>query len=104
MFRVNHQPWCAEEMPRDEEYAEARANLERAGWRVDCLLTRCCPTRIAKKISAHNKADRLTDFLEEVLRRCNFGFWFFGHDHDNRVIDERFLLQWEQISELGLEN
>lgn len=100
-FRVNHHSWWAEEMPSDGEYAEALANLEKAGWRVDCILTHCCPTSIAKKISVHYQADRLTDFLEEVLRRCGFDYWFFGHYHDNQVIDERFILQWEQISELG---
>ena len=56
-----------------------------------------------KKISARSKADRLTDFLEEVLLRCNFDFWFFGHYHDNQMIDERFMLQWEQISELTID-
>ena len=82
-FRVNHHSWWAEEMPSDEEYAEALVNLEKVGWRVDCILTHCCPTSIAKKISAHYKADRLTDFLEEILRRCGFNYWFFGHYHDN---------------------
>ena len=103
-FRVNHYSWWAEEMPSDAEYAEARANLEKVGWRVDCILTHCCPTSIAKKLNAGYSADRLTDFLEEVLRRCRFDYWFFGHYHENRIIDERFILQWEQISELGLED
>ena len=102
-FRVKGLTWWAEEMPSDEEYVEALTNLEKVGWRVDCILTHCCPTSMAKKISARSKADRLTDFLEEVLLRCNFDFWFFGHYHDNQMIDERFMLQWEQISELTID-
>lgn len=101
MFRVNHYSWWAEEMPSDEEYTEATTNLEKVGWKVDCILTHCCPTSIAKKLSVHYKPDRLTDFLEDILRRCDFDYWFFGHYHDNRMIDERFILQWEQISELS---
>lgn len=101
MFRVNHLTWWAEEMPGDEEYAEALANLEKVGWRVDCILTHCCPTSIAAKLNTHYAPDRLIDFLEDVLRRCNFDYWFFGHYHDNRIVDERFILQWEQISELS---
>lgn len=103
MFRVNHLTWWTEEMPSDEEYAEALANLEKVGWRVDCILTHCCPTSIAAKLNAHYESDRLTNFLEDVLRRCNFDYWFFGHYHDNRIVDERFILQWEHISELSCE-
>lgn len=98
VFRVNHHSWWAEEMPSDEEYAEARANLEKAGWKVDCILTHCCPSSVTKRLNTCYATDRLTDFLEEILSRCNFEYWFFGHHHDNRIIDERFILQWEQIS------
>ena len=100
-FRVNHLTWWAEEMPSDEEYAEARANLEKAGWDVGCILTHCCPSSIAAKLSTHYEPDRLTDFLEEVLRRCNFNYWFLSHYHENRIVDDRFFFQWEQISELS---
>src|SRR5699024_8684558 len=31
-FRVNHRSWWKEELPAPEEYQQARANLERAGW------------------------------------------------------------------------
>lgn len=103
MFRVNRHSWWAEEMPGDEEYEEARANLEKTGWNVDCILTHCCPTSIAAKLSARYRPDRLTDFLEEVRRRCAFDYWFFGHYHDNRIIEDKFILQWEQISELAVE-
>ena len=45
--------------------------------------------------------EQLTDFLETVNQRCQFTYWFFGHYHDNRIINDRYILQWEQIS--GLE-
>ena len=45
--------------------------------------------------------DELTDFLETVKQRCQFAYWFFGHYHKNQIVDERYILQWEQIS--GLE-
>lgn len=44
--------------------------------------------------------DELTDFLETISQRCKFAYWFFGHYHDNRIIDEKYILQWEQISQL----
>lgn len=29
--------------------------------------------------------------------RCRFSAWFLGYYHTNRVIDGRYILQWEQI-------
>lgn len=41
--------------------------------------------------------DALTDFLEEVRRRCRFRYWFFGHYHDNGIVRERYVLLYEQM-------
>ena len=46
MYRVNHLSWWEEELPSEEEYQTARANLDRAGWEVDYIITHCCPTSI----------------------------------------------------------
>ena len=91
-------------MPNAAEYAEAETNLERAGWCVDCVLTHCAPTSIAQRMSRHYQPDRLTDFLETVRQRCRFSQWFCGHYHINQVIDERFVIQWEQISKIEADN
>lgn len=56
--------------------------------------------RHSKKVKHRIQADRLTDFSEDVLRCCDFGYWFFGYYHDNRMIDGRFILWWEQTFEL----
>ncbi len=39
----------------------------------------------------------MTDFLEEVKERARFHYWLFGHYHNNKIIDDRFVLLWEQI-------
>mgnify|MGYP006922489641 CR=1 FL=1 len=43
MFRVLGHSWWPEEMPSETEYAEAKTNLGRSGWQVDCVLTHCAP-------------------------------------------------------------
>ena len=96
-YRVNHISWWARELPYDEEYAEARRNLDAVGWQVDYIITHCAPTSIALMGSRHNEADRLTDFLQEVQERAKYHYWLFGHYHDNRAIDEKHILLWEQI-------
>ena len=101
MYRINHQSWWKEELPSEEEYQEARDNLEKHGWEMDYIITHCCPTSVQEELGAgFYQADVLTDFLEEISRRCKFKYWFFGHLHDNRVIREKFVLLYEQIIRL----
>ena len=72
-YRVNHISWWAQELPSDEEYAEARRNLDAVGWQVDYIITHCAPTSIALMGTRHNEADRLTDFLQEVQQNTTTG-------------------------------
>ena len=96
-YRINHISWWAQELPSDEEYAEARRSLDAVGWQVDYIITHCAPTSIALMGTRHNEADRLTDFLQEVRERAKYHYWLFGHYHDNKAIDEKHILLWEQI-------
>ena len=96
-FRINHISWWQDELPSDEEYVEARQTLERLDWKVDYIITHCAPTAIQQKINADFKSDRLTDFLEEIRCRSQFHYWLFGHYHDNRIIDEKYVLLYEQM-------
>ena len=99
-FRVDHRTWWKEELPTDEEYAEAQKNLERIGWAVDYIITHCAPNRVVKKLNSGYTFDRLTTFLEEVRQRAKFHYWLFAHYHDNKIIDKRFVLLWEQIVQI----
>ena len=99
IYRVNHISWWVQELPSDEEYVSWRGEVfDAAGWaQVDYIITHCAPTSIALMGSRHNEADRLTDFLQEVQERAKYHYWLFGHYHDNRAIDEKHILLWEQI-------
>ena len=80
LYRVNHRSWWKDELPCEDEYQTTRANLNRAGWTVDCIISHCCPTSVQDELSGgFYKADALTDFLEEVSQRCRFKYHFFGH-------------------------
>ena len=103
MYRVNHLSWWKEELPSEEEYQTARANLGKAGWEVDYILTHCCSTSVQDELSGgFYQADTLTDFLEEVTRRCKFKYHFFGHYHMDRIIQKKYVLLYEQIIRLKL--
>lgn len=103
MFRVLGKSWWPEEMPSDEEYAEAERNLDKAGWRVDYVLTHCAPTSIVRQLGRQDEVNCLTDFLQTVKRRCEFDCWFMGHYHMDTVLDEKFVIQYRQMTELEMQ-
>ena len=89
-----------EELPSDEEYLIALETLDQANWRADYVITHCASTSIALSMDRHNEADPLTDFLEMVGQRLEYEYWFFGHFHDNRSVDQKHILLWEQIVQI----
>lgn len=97
-FRINHISWWKEELPSEEEYREARRNLDACDWKVDYVITHCCPTSLIPLAGDESyRPDHLTDFLEELKEKLTFSQWFFGHYHDNAVFEEHFHLLYEQI-------
>ncbi len=102
-FRVNHLSWWKEELPSEAEYRTARETLDRCGWKADYIITHCAPSSIQNAI-AHSSytTNALTDFLEEVSKRCRFRLWFFGHYHENFMVREKYILLYEEIVQLKL--
>lgn len=101
LFRVDRRSWWQEELPSGDEYATARNSLDKAGWAVDYIVTHCCPSSVQDELSGGlYQRDTLTDFFDEVRRQCTFEYWFFGHYHENVVIQKRFVLLYEQIIKL----
>ena len=84
--RVEHLSWWKEELPNDEEYAEAYSNLEAADWEVDYIVSHCCPSKyqaLFANCDLSYTPNRLTDFFDEISERCCFKQWFCGHYHQN---------------------
>ena len=103
MYRINHLSWWREELPNDDEYEEARKNLAACGWKVDYIVSHCCPTGVANMLGMGlYKADRLMEFFQGVSERCDFQYWFFGHYHENKAIMQKYILLYEQIVPLDL--
>ena len=46
----------------------------------------------------HGNFQRFTpEHFPEQAQKAKFHYWLFGHYHDNRMIDDRFVLLWEQM-------
>lgn len=101
MYRINHLSWWKEELPSQEEYEISRNNLSRYGWKVDYIITHCCPSSILNTFSnGIYQPDHLTEFLDEVKDRCSFDHWFFGHYHDNRIVQEKYVMLYKKILQI----
>lgn len=98
MVRVNHYSWWKEELPSEEEYNEARKNLDTVGWKVDHIITHCAPDSI-EDIIGHGgyEHDALTAFLEKVYQKAQFKDWHFGHYHHDVRMGNRFYLHYNDI-------
>ena len=84
-------------MPSESEYAEAVRNLERVGYEADYIITHCAPTSVQQELNRDFTPDPLTDFLEKVKGKADYHYWLFGHYHDNRAVDKKHILLWEQM-------
>ena len=97
-YRINHWSWWKEEMPNDKEYEVAWQNLEANNWKVDYIISHCCPTSVQGIVGGGNfQPDRLTDFFEDVKEKCEYDFWFCGHYHVNRIVMNNHVLLYEKI-------
>lgn len=102
LFRVNHISWWKEEMPDGEEFEEGRKNLSAHGWKADYIVTHCAPSSIQELFSdGLYQKDELTEYLEEIRRKCQYKKWFFGHYHDNRNVTKKDIMLYEQMIRIG---
>jgi predicted phosphodiesterase len=101
MYRINHVSWWKEEIPSREDMDEGIRNLEKAGWNVDVIITHCAPTAIIQRISnGFYKPDILTDYLDTVYQKTEFKKWYFGHYHDNMIVNPKFTMLYEETENL----
>lgn len=86
-YRTPYKTWWPEEVPSEEERKHALDNLEKHGWKVDCVVTHDGPliasdylNRTFGDWSRHN--DEFEEWLDsEISKKLDFGTWYFGHHH-----------------------
>lgn len=80
-------------------------NLEKVNYKVDYIITHCCPTSVQAMLSGGTyKTDYLMDYLQKISEKCEFKKWYFGHYHDNRQVDAQFSLLYKDIIPLKHES
>lgn len=98
--------WWAEELPNDDEYAEADINLEKHNWSVDYVISHCVSNRILDRLNENTsgtyETDRLTDYFDVLEDKLDFKHWYFGHYHIDREVDEKHRVLYEDVIQIDL--
>lgn len=89
-LRTEGLSWWPREMPSEEEYENARNNLNRAGSQVDYIITHTAPAETVYDLSLRRQLGirgdvteelELTTFLNHVQATVSYKCWYFGHFH-----------------------
>lgn len=80
-------PWFPSEQPDERTKRRVEAQLEKAGWRVDCVLSHTTPMRYMPRhaflpIIDQESVDRSTEeWLDAIEERLSYDRWYAGHFH-----------------------
>ncbi len=96
-FRIRDFSWWDLELPTDEEMQNGIKNLKKVNYKVDYIITHCCPTSIQSLLDPRYERDNLTDYLQKISEKLEFRKWYFGHYHDYKQVNEQYVLLYEDI-------
>ncbi len=105
-YRILHESWWPQELPSEAEMKEGIKNLEKAGYKVDYVITHCCASKLQEEMCARNgksyEADVLNEYLQGLEEKMEYKHWFFGHYHmDLPYFDEKHSAMYYGILRLG---
>lgn len=82
-FRTPGVDWFPEEMPTDEDFANANKSLDECNYEVDYILTHATPVSILYRLhmSINEDEKRLNNYLEYLKEKVNYRHWYMGHLH-----------------------
>lgn len=103
-FRIRDFSWWDLELPTNQEMENGINNLEKINYKVDYIISHCCPTSIQALINPTYKRDILTDYLQQISEKCTFKRWYFGHYHEYRQVNTQYVLLYEDIVPLDFES
>lgn len=97
-YRINHVSWWAQELPSEKEMQEGIYNLSLHGNKVDFIMSHCCSSSTQALIGeGMYKSDMLTQYFEQIQQKVTYKKWFFGHYHDNKNVNAKEVLLYDQV-------
>ena len=93
IYRKEGISWWARELPSDEEYAEAIANLKKRDFKVNYIVTHCAPEdylSYTEMDAVVRNVNKMTGVLSSLITEYKIDFegWYFGHYHEDIDFDK----------------
>ena len=98
--RIEGFDWFPEEIPTRAEYEEGLDNLEKHGYRIDYVITHSAPREVAAALGyGEDSTDEiaLRRYLQQIADEAEFEMWFFGHFHEDEVIEDVFCAMYNEV-------
>lgn len=89
--------WWRREVPSDEELAAGKDNLEKAGNKVDFVVTYEPPSKMREFLTASTERNRVNTYLSEIFEKIEFKGWFFGKLHINKFVPTKYYAVYDGI-------
>lgn len=101
-LRKEGKTWWPEEIPTYNEFATAADNLRAHNMKIDYILSHTTSNRTIQKLDKwFPQFDPVTNFLDKfVEEEVDYKINFFGHFHQDRTIDNKHILLYNDIIEL----
>jgi hypothetical protein len=101
-LRKEGRTWWPEEIPSYQEFEHAANNLRAHDMKVDYILSHTTSNRTIQKFDKwFPQFDPVTNFLDKfVEEEVDFRVNLFGHFHQDRTIDDKHILLYNDIIEL----
>lgn len=102
-YRVNHESWWKEEMPSKEEMDYGIENLKKHNYKINFIISHDCPSSIMELLDRYTddyEIDDLTEYFETISNITDFNIWFFGHHHEDKKLNNKFICLYDQIVKL----
>lgn len=118
-YRKDHINWWQDELPSKEEMDEGLKNLEKVDNKVDYIISHDGPLEATKIIMTlqgcydgrpiyggneeiiRKNELKLRKYLQEVANNTEFKYWYFGHWHDDRRIDDKYFCLLDEVLDIN---
>lgn len=100
-YRILNESWWEHELPNEEEMQEGLENLARVNNEVDIIISHCC-SNITQANFGVRGSDILTHYFDKIEETVSFKHWYFGHYHQDRILDEKHTIMYHDLKEIRI--
>lgn len=102
LYRREGFDWFKEEESSYAEEFQAISNLEKYNFKVDYILSHTCSASTLDKIAyffdfSIEPYDNQNKFFEEIKFKVDYKGWFFGHFHQDFLVNNKELIVYDKV-------